>query len=133
MILVDTNVLFDVVTDNSAWADWSIAQLEAAELRGPIAINDVVFAEFSVRYPSVTATEEAVDRLGLTVLATPRTALFVAGRAFQQYRGRKGAAKTGVLPDFLIGAHAAVLEVPLLTRDPARYRTYFPTLEIITP
>ncbi len=71
MILVDTNVLFDVVTDNSAWADWSIAQLEAAELRGPIAINDVVFAEFSVRYPSVTATEEAVDRLGLTMLATP--------------------------------------------------------------
>jgi predicted nucleic acid-binding protein len=132
VILIDTNVLFDVVTD-SDWADWSTAQLEAAELDGPLGINPIVFAEFSVRYDSVEETEKAVDAFGLAILDIPHPALFLAGRAFQQYRKRKGAAKTGVLPDFLIGAHAAVLGIPVLTRDPARYRTYFPTLELITP
>lgn len=132
MILVDTNVLFDVVTD-SEWADWSTAQLEGAELRGPLAINPVVFAEFSVRYKSVEETEQAVSDFGLTILELPHAALFLAARAFQQYRKKKGATKTGVLPDFFIGAHAAVLGIPLLTRDAGRYRTYFPKLELVAP
>jgi predicted nucleic acid-binding protein len=132
VILVDINVLFDVVTD-SDWADWSTTQLEAADLDGPLGINVIVFAEFSVRYDSVEETEKAVNAFGLTILDIPHAALFLAGRAFQQYRMRKGAAKTGVLPDFLIGAHAAVLGIPVLTRDPGRYRTYYPTLELITP
>jgi predicted nucleic acid-binding protein len=132
VILVDTNVLFDVVT-NSEWADWSTAQLEAADLDGPLCINPIVFSEFSVRYDSAEATQQAVDAFGLTVLDIPPAALFLAGRAFQQYRRRKGASKSGVLPDFFIGAHAAVIEVPILTRDPDRYRTYFPTVELITP
>lgn len=132
MILVDTNVLFDVVTE-SPWADWSTRQLEDAELQGPLCINAIVFSEFSVRYDSVEETERAVDDFGLSVLDIPHPALFLAGRAFRQYRKQKGATKTGVLPDFLIGAHAAVLGVQLLTRDADRYRTYFPTVELITP
>ena len=133
MILVDSNVLFDVVTDDAQWFQWSRTRLIEAELSGEIAINDVIFAEFSVRYPSVEATEAAVLALGLVRLPFPPTALFLAGKAFQRYRGRKGSAKAGVLPDFFIGAHAAVLGVPLLTRDTRRFHTYFPTLELITP
>ncbi|MBI4923469.1 MAG: type II toxin-antitoxin system VapC family toxin [Devosia nanyangense] len=133
MILIDTNVLFDVVTDNAEWFEWSKARLDEAELAGELLINDIVFAEFSVRYASLEATERAVVDLGLIVEATPRAALFLAGKAFQKYRARKGSLKTGVLPDFLIGAHAACLDVPLLTRDPRRYRTYFPRLELIAP
>jgi len=133
LILVDSNVLFDIVTDNAEWFDWSRAALERAELEGPLGINDVVFAEFSVRYGSLEDVEQAVDELGLSLLATPRSALFVAGKAFQTYRARKGASKTGVLPDFLIGAHALVLGIPLLTRDTKRYRTYFPTLQLRAP
>lgn len=132
MILVDANVLFDIVTDDQQWFDWSRRQLEAADLGGPIAINAVVFAEFSVRYRTLEETEFAVDQLGLTMLDLPRHAMFLAGKAFQRYRGVKGT-KENVLPDFFIGAHAAVLGVPLLTRDPKRVRTYFPTVELITP
>jgi predicted nucleic acid-binding protein len=132
LILVDTNVLFDVVTE-SAWADWSTRQLEDAELQGPLGINAIIFAEFSVRYDSVDETKGAVEDFGLSILDIPYPALFLAGRAFRQYRKQKGAAKTGVLPDFLIGAHAAVLGAQLLTRDADRYRTYFPTVELITP
>ncbi|MEO6013014.1 MAG: type II toxin-antitoxin system VapC family toxin [Devosia sp.] len=132
MIFIDTNVLFDVVT-NSDWADWSTARLEEAELQHELVINDVVFAELSVRYSSVEATEKALAAFGAKVQVIPRAALFLAGRAYQRYRGRKGATKTGVLPDFLIGAHASVLGIAVLTRDPDRYRTYFPKLELITP
>ncbi|MDO8361173.1 MAG: DNA-binding protein [Devosia sp.] len=126
-------MLFDVVTDNAVWFEWSKARLDDAEFAGELAINDIVFAEFSVRYPSLEATERAVMDLGLTIRQSPRAALFLAGKAFRQYRTREGSLKTGVLPDFLIGAHAACLGVPLLTRDPRRYRTYFPRLELIAP
>ena len=132
MILVDTNVLFDIVTDNQEWFDWSRRQLEAADLAGPIAINSIIFAEFSVRYATLEQTESAVEELGLAMLDVPRPALFLAGKAFERYRRQNGA-KEGVLPDFLIGAHAAVLEVPLLTRDIRRYRTYFASIVLITP
>jgi hypothetical protein len=133
LILVDSNVLFDIVTDNQEWFDWSRVALEKAELQGPLGINDVIFAELSVRYPSVEAVEQAVPDLGLSFLPTPRSALFLAGKAFDAYRHKVGAAKTGVLPDFFIGAHALVLGVPILTRDVRRYRTYFPSVELITP
>jgi predicted nucleic acid-binding protein len=132
LILVDTNVLFDVVTD-SAWFAWSKSQLERAELTGPLGINDVIFAEFSVRYSTLLAVEDAVGRLELTLLPLPRSALFLAGKAFELYRRQRGATRTGVLADFFIGAHAACLDVPLLTRDPRRYRSYFPTVELIAP
>jgi hypothetical protein len=130
--LVDTNVLLDLVSDDPNWADWSVAQLEAASLNGPLLINDVIYAELAVRYARIEDLEAFLDVAGLEMTAMPRAALFLAGKVFTQYR-RSGGHKTGVLPDFFIGAHAAVGRLPLLTRDVGRYRTYFPSLELITP
>ncbi|MEO5326402.1 type II toxin-antitoxin system VapC family toxin [Mesorhizobium sp. CC13] len=132
MTLVDTNVLLDLVTDDPHWADWSINQLEACSLRGPLLINDVVYAELAVRYARIEDLEAFVDQAGLEIVPMPREALFLAGKAFTQYR-RAGGSRTGVLPDFFIGAHAAVAELPVLTRDVGRYRSYFPLLTLITP
>lgn len=132
MTLVDTNVLLDLVTDDPIWADWSIAQLEAASLTGTLLINDVVYAELAIRYDRIELLEAFVDEAGLTIAPMPRAALFLAGKVFTQYR-RSGGSRTGVLPDFFIGAHAAVHELPLLTRDVGRYRTYFPSLKLISP
>lgn len=132
MTLVDTNVLLDLVTDDPSWADWSIAQLEAASLEGPLLINDVVYAELAVRYDRVEALESFLDQAGLEMAPIPRASLFLAGKVFTRYR-RSGGSRTGVLPDFFIGAHAAVNQLPLLTRDVGRYRTYFPSLELISP
>ena len=132
MTFIDTNVLLDVVTNNDNWADWSIAQLEAASLNGPLLINDLAYAELSVRYDRVEGLEVFLEEAGLEMTPIRRAALFLAGKVFTQYR-RAGGSRTGVLPDFFIGAHAAVSQLPLLTRDIGRYRTYFPTLSLITP
>ena len=132
MTLVDTNVLLDLVTDDPNWADWSVAQLEAASLNGPLLINDAVYAELAVRYIGIEDLEAFLDAAGLELAPMPRAALFLAGKVFTQYR-RSGGSRTGVLPDFFIGAHAAVARLPLLTRDVGRYRTYFPSLRLITP
>lgn len=132
MTLVDTNVLLDLVTADPQWADWSIAALEAASLRGALFINDVVYAELGIRYERIELIEEFVAKAGLEMVGLPRAALFLAGKAFAQYR-KAGGTRSGVLPDFFIGAHAAVRRLPLLTRDAGRYRTYFPTVELITP
>jgi predicted nucleic acid-binding protein len=130
--LVDSNVLLDLVTDDLVWADWSLAQLEAASLRGPLSINDVVYAELAVRYDRIENLDGFLRDAGIAIAPIPRAALFLAGKVFVQYR-KAGGARTGVLPDFFIGAHAAVDERPLLTRDVGRYRTYFPSLQLITP
>jgi predicted nucleic acid-binding protein len=130
--LVDTNVLLDVVTDDPTWADWSIEQLEAAAMRGPLLINDVVYAELAVRYERIERLEAFLAEAGIDIAAMPRPALFLAGKVFQKYR-KAGGSRAGVLPDFFIGAHAAVDRLDLLTRDTARYRTYFPTVTLITP
>jgi len=130
--LVDTNVLLDLVTDDPKWADWSLSQLEAASLDGPLLINDAVYAELAVRYERIEHLEAFVDGAGLEMTSMPRAALFLAGKVFTQYR-RAGGSRTGVLPDFFIGAHAAVAQLPLLTRDVRRYRTYFPSLKLIAP
>lgn len=132
MTLVDTNVLLDLVTDDPIWADWSLAQLEAASLNGPLAINDVIYAELVVRYSNIEALDEFLSGAGIMVISIPRAALFLAGKVFLAYR-KAGGARTGVLPDFFIGAHAAVEQRPLLTRDLGRYRTYFPTVQLIAP
>lgn len=132
MTLIDTNVLLDLVTDDPDWADWSIEQLEAAALRGPLLINDVIYAELAVRYEHIERLEAFLAEAGLDVAAMPRSALFLAGKVFQKYR-KAGGSRAGVLPDFFIGAHAAVDQLELLTRDTARYRTYFPTVRLITP
>ena len=132
MILVDTNVLLDLVTDDPNWADWSVAQLEAASLHGPLLINDVIYAELAVRYGRIEELEAFVGEAGLEIVPIPRSALFLAGKVFTQYR-KSGGSRTGVLPDFFIGAQAAVSQLTLLTRDVGRYRTYFPSLTLITP
>lgn len=132
MILVDTNVLLDVVEDDADWADWSIGQLEAAGLRDRLCINPVVYAELSIAFERIEELDRVLGDGGLSMEPLPREALFLAGKAFLHYRRRRGT-KTGVLPDFFIGAHAAVAGWPLLTRDASRYRHYFPSLELISP
>ena len=132
MLLVDTNVILDVVEDDAKWRNWSQQQLEAASGRYTLLINPVIYAELSIAYLRIEELESMLARGGFRVEPIPREALFLAGKAFQQYRRRSGA-KTGVLPDFLIGAHAAVAGIALLTRDTRRYRTYFPKLALISP
>ncbi|AYD00187.1 type II toxin-antitoxin system VapC family toxin [Neorhizobium sp. NCHU2750] len=132
MTLVDTNVLLDLVTDDPVWAGWSVEQLEAASLAGPLFINDIVYAELAVRYPRIEDLDAFVAEAGLVMLPLSRAALFLAGKAFTRYR-RSGGLRTGVLPDFLIGAQAAVEDLALLTRDTGRYKSYFPTIRLIAP
>jgi hypothetical protein len=132
MTLVDSNVLLDVVTDGQGWADWSQTQLERAALHGPLVINSVIYAEISTRYATVDAVDSMLSDLNIDIAMTPRSALFLAGKAYLQYRAA-GGMRTGVLADFFIGAHAAVEKLPLLTRDSRRYRHYFPTVVLITP
>ena len=132
MTLVDTNILLDLATDDPNWVDWSIRQLDAAAVAGPLLINDIVYAELSVRFPAIEAVDAFLEEAGIVLQPMPRAALFLAGKAFQNYRARSGS-RTGVLPDFLIGAHAAVAKLPLLTRDVGRYRSYFPSVALIAP
>lgn len=131
MFLVDTNVLLDLVAEDPVWAAWSQTELEAAALLGPLAINDVVHAELSVRYRDIADLSAMVALAELEPLPMPRQALFLAGKAFQAYR-RTGGNRVSVLPDFFIGAHAAVAGLTLITRDAGRYRTYFPSLALRT-
>ncbi len=131
-VLVDTNVLLDVVTDDATWAGWSQRQLEIWALRGTLVINTVIYAELSIGFERIEELEAVLSEIGMALDEIPRPALFLAGKAFRAYK-RKGGARTGVLPDFFIGAHAAVARLPLLSRDTGRYRTYFPTLELIVP
>ena len=132
MVLVDTNVLVDVVQDDPDWAEWSLRQLRAQAQLHALAINPVIYAEFSLSFSTIEAVDDVVARLALEIVEIPRPALFLAGKAFVRYR-RRGGAKTQVLPDFFIGAHAAVAGWSLLTRDAARFRTYFPKLAVLAP
>jgi predicted nucleic acid-binding protein len=130
--LVDSNVLLDVFTRTPNWWEWSLAQLEEARLRGTLLINDVIYAETSIRFHSIDDFDAALARFGITVAPMPRAALFLAGKAFIQYR-TAGGIRNGVLPDFFIGAHAQIDRLPLLTRDVRRYRSYFPSALLIAP
>lgn len=132
MLLVDTNVLVDVLQNDPQWADWSIAQLRAQAKLHALAINPVIYAEMSLSFSTLEALEDVVLTMALELREVPRPALFLAARAYAQYRGR-GGRKGQVLPDFFIGAHAAVEGWPLLTRDASRFNTYFPTLDVIAP
>lgn len=132
MILIDTNVLLDLVTDDPRWAEWSQQQLDAAALRDRLAINPIVYAEFSSRFHRIEDLDAMLDSVAIVVAEMPREALFLAGQVFKTYRSR-GGSRTSVLPDFFIGAQAAVLGATLITRDARRYRTYFPTVELVAP
>ena len=132
MILVDTCILIDIAEGDSRWADWSAGQLALWSGLGPIVISPMVFAEWSSMFAHVDEVDSAVARFGLTWQEPPRPALFLAAQAHKLYR-RRGGTRAMVLPDFLIGAHAAVLRAPVLTRDPSRFTTYFSALEIVAP
>ena len=132
MLLVDTNVLVDVLQDDPQWAEWSMAQLRAQAAIHELAINPVIYAELSLSFTSFESLDRVLATMELALREIPRPALFLAGKAYLQYR-RRGGSKTQVLPDFFIGAHAAVQGWPLLTRDATRFRSYFPSLEVISP
>jgi predicted nucleic acid-binding protein len=132
MLLVDTNVLVDVLQDDPQWANWSIGQMRAQASLHQLTINPIIYAEISLSFSTMEGLDRAVSTLGLVLRELPRPALFLAAKAFAQYR-RRGGHKLQVLPDFFIGAHAAVEGWPLLTRDASRFRTYFPTLDVIAP
>jgi predicted nucleic acid-binding protein len=132
MLLVDTNVLVDVLQNDPQWADWSIAQMRAQSSLHALVINPIIYAEVSLSFSTLEALDDVVGTLALELREIPRPALFLAAKAFAQYR-RRGGSKLQVLPDFFIGAHAAVEGWPLLTRDARRFKTYFPTLEVLAP
>jgi len=132
MVLVDTNVIIDVWQRQPEWWTWSVAQLRAQSLIQELVINPVIYAEVSLSFETLEALDRELGSLQLSLRELPRAALFLAGRAFRDYR-RAGGTRSGVLRDFFIGAHAAVLGCAILTRDPARYRSYFPTVELLAP
>ena len=132
MILVDTNVILDVVLNDRVWANWSQQQLDSASLRDTLCVNPIIYAELSLAFTRIEQLERVLSDGRVSVEPIPREALFLAGKAFLKYRQGRGT-KTNVLPDFFIGAHAAVEELPLITRDVGRYRTYFPTVQLLAP
>ena len=132
MILVDTNVILDLVENDPVWADWSQQQLEIASLQTTLYINPVIYAELSIAFNAIEDLETALKQGEFRLEPIPREALFLAGKAFVKYRRQKGI-KAGVLPDFFIGAHAAVAGMSLLTRDTRHYASYFPTAQLIVP
>jgi predicted nucleic acid-binding protein len=132
MILVDTNVLLDVLENDARWAAWSQEKLDATSTTETLAINPIIYSELSIAFSRIEELEAVIVEAALTVESIPREALFLAGKAFLAYRRGRGT-KQSVLPDFYIGAHAAVMQWPILTRDAGRFRTYFPTVPLITP
>ena len=130
--LIDSCVLLDVITGDKMWADWSAAQIAAAIDRGRAVVNPLIYAEVSVGYETVEELDELLPADGYEREPLPYLAGFAAGKAFLRYR-RGGGQKRSPMPDFYIGAHAAIAGYQLLTRDVSRYRTYFPTIDIIAP
>ena len=131
-VLVDSNVLLDVLTEDPTWFDWSSSMLAEHAERSVLMINPIIYAEVSVRFERIEEMEEAVPADLFRREALPWEAAFLTGKCFLRYR-RNGGVRRSPLPDFYIGAHAAVRGATLLTRDAARYRTYFPKLPLIAP
>jgi len=130
--LVDSNVLLDIATNDPAWFDWSSQALESAANESPLAINAIIYAEVSIGFERIEDLEAAIPSSLFRRDALPFEAAFLAGKAFLQYR-RRGGGRLTPLPDFYIGAHAAVGGFRLLTRDPRRYQIYFRSVELIAP
>ena len=131
-VIVDSNIILDVFLNDLKWADWSESKLEEYSYSSSLYINSIIYSEISIGFKLIEELEAAVNKAGLQLLEIPKEALFLAGKAFLKYRRRKGAKRTP-LPDFFIGAQAAVLNFDLLTRDVSRYQSYFPTVELIAP
>jgi len=130
--LVDTNVVIDVLSRDPAWFDWSARTLRECADEGPLAINPIIYAELAVAFARIEDLDAALAEPDWLRLALPWSAGFLAGRCFGEYR-RRGGARLRPLPDFYIGAHAAVDRLTLITRDVARFRTYFPTVDLVAP
>ena len=130
--LVDSNVILDVLTEDSDWGDWSAEMLANAARTGTLAINPIIYAEVAVRFERIEDLDEALPENYYRRLPLPFEAAFLTGQCFLKYRKRGGRRLTP-MPDFYIGAHAALTGLTLLTRDAKRYRTYFPTLRIVAP
>ena len=131
-VLVDSCVMLDLFTDDKNWGDWSEKILEEYNGTNTLYINSIVYTEISIGFDKIEEVEDIIHDIGLKVLEIPREALFLTGKAFLRYRRNKGN-KISPLPDFFIGAHASVSGFNLITRDTAKYKTYFPQLELITP
>lgn len=131
-VLVDSNVILDLFLNNPNWADWSEATLEELSAANRLFINPIIYAEISIGFERIEELESALRPTGVVLLDIPKEALFLAGKAFLKYKKRLGKRRFP-LPDFFIGAHAAVMELALLTRDARRYRSYFPTVRLISP
>ncbi len=131
-VFVDSCVLLDLFTDDPKWANWSESTLGKYSQRNTLFINSIAYTEISIGFNRIEEVENAIEQVGVKVLEIPREALFLAGKVFLAYRRNKGP-KTSTLPDFFIGAHAAVSSFDLITRDTARYRTYFPRIKLICP
>jgi len=131
-LLVDSNVILDIFLDDPNWADWSESVLANYSLYETLYINSIVYTEVSIGFGKIEELESAIHKGGFQMLEIPKEALFLAGKAFLAYRKRKGS-KSTPLPDFYIGAQAAVLNMDLITRDVSRYKSYFPTVHLITP
>ena len=130
-VLVDTNILLDIATEDPRWLEWSSSQLSRSMSNG-LALNPVIYAEFSVHYATIEEVEDALSDFGFERLPIPYEAAFLAGKVFKRYRSR-GGQRSAPLPDFFVGAHAAVEGLSLLTRHARRYREYFPKLSLIAP
>ncbi|MDZ7787784.1 MAG: type II toxin-antitoxin system VapC family toxin [Halofilum sp. (in: g-proteobacteria)] len=131
-VLVDSNVLLDVVTEDPRWYGWSAEHLAELADTADLVINPLIYSEVSVGFDTLEALDEALSTRWFRREPLPWAAGFLAGKCFQQYR-RAGGTRRSPLPDFYIGAHAAIMEMRLLTRDARRYRSYLPQLEIISP
>jgi predicted nucleic acid-binding protein len=130
--LVDTCIITDLAEPNSRWFEWSADTLGRLDDENRFVINPIIYSECSIVYESIEELEDAILGLDFDIKEMPREALFLAGRAFLRYR-RKGGSKSNVLPDFFIGAHAAVEGYGLITRDQARFSSYFPTVSVLSP
>lgn len=131
MIFVDSCVLIDIFNNDAQWKSWSVDQISRA-LPGGLCINAIVYAEVSGSFATQQDVNAAIKHGRIEIKGIPVEAAYLAADAFKQYRKNKGQFKTA-LPDFFIGAHAQVLSCPILTRDPQRFATYFPDVELITP
>jgi len=131
-VLVDSNVILDVFLDDKKWADWSESKLEYYSNHTPLYINSIIYSEISIGFSLIEELESSINKAGFQFLEIPKEALFLAGKAYLKYKKRKGI-KTTPLPDFFIGAQAAVLNLDLLTRDVSRYLSYFPYVRLIAP
>jgi predicted nucleic acid-binding protein len=130
-VLVDSNIVLDVFLNDPKWADWSESKLEEYDQLGILYINSIVYSEISIGFKRIEDLESAIAKAGLQMLEIPKEALFLAGKAYLKYKDKKGTKRTP-LPDFFIGAQAAVQNLDLITRDASRYQSYFPTVKLIT-